>query len=278
MFEWLGAMFSYDFFVRAFFAGAAVCLCASLLGTHLVLKRFSMIGDGLSHVGFGALAVAAAANLAPLWVAVPVVVLAAFLLLRLQGRSRLGGDVAIALLSAAALAAGVFIVSLTGANFDLSSYLFGSILAVSGADVPVTLFLCAAVFLLYLFCFSKFFAVTFDEDFARACGTRTGLYNTLLSVLCAVVVVLGMRLAGALLISALLVFPPACAMRLARSFRGTVLLSAALSLFCFAAGLVLSFALPVPAGATVVLCNALCFLVCSVVSAFVRRRKKPFSS
>ena len=189
MFEYICEMFSYPFMQRAFLVGILVSLCASLLGVSLVLKHYSMIGDGLSHVGFGALAVASALNLAPLSVAVPVVVAAAFLLLRLSESGKLNGDAAIAMISTGALAVGVMVVSLsTGMNSDLNSYMFGSILAMSREDVVLSVILSVVVLALYLFFYEKIFAVTFDAAFARATGIHTGWYHMLLAVLTAVTV------------------------------------------------------------------------------------------
>ena len=180
-------MLSYPFLVRALVVGVLVSLCASLLGVSLVLKRYSMIGDGLSHVGFGALAIATALNLAPLAVAVPVVVVAAFLLLRLSQNGKLKGDAAIALLSSSALAIGVMTVSMTsGMNTDVNNYMFGSILSLSSADLRLSLILSAAVLALFVLCYPRIFAVTFDETFSRATGVHTQAYNMLLAVLTAV--------------------------------------------------------------------------------------------
>ena len=201
-------MLSYPFLVRALVVGVLVSLCASLLGVSLVLKRYSMIGDGLSHVGFGALAIATALNLAPLAVAVPVVVVAAFLLLRLSQNGKLKGDAAIALLSSSALAIGVMTVSMTsGMNTDVNNYMFGSILSLSSADLRLSLILSAAVLALFVLCYPRIFAVTFDETFSRATGVHTQAYNMLLAVLTAVTIVLGMRMMGAMLLSSLIIFP-----------------------------------------------------------------------
>ena len=224
-------MFSYHFIQRALVVGVLVSLCAALLGVSLVLKRYSMIGDGLSHVGFGALAVASAFHFAPLAVTVPVVVLSAILLLRLRGSSRVKGDAAIAIISSSALAIGVIVVSVTsGMNTEVSSYLFGSILSLSRGDAVLSVILSLAVLTLFLLFYPRLFAVTFDETFARATGTRADLYNTLLAVLTAVTVVIGMRMMGALLISSLIIFPALSAMKLCRSFRGVILCAACASL------------------------------------------------
>ncbi|MCL2489020.1 MAG: metal ABC transporter permease, partial [Oscillospiraceae bacterium] len=197
-------MLSFDFIVRAIIVGVLVSLCAALLGVSLVLKRYAMIGDGLSHVGFGSLAVAAALGLAPLTAAVPVVILAAFALLRLSESGKIKGDTAIALISSGSLAVGVMVLSVTsGMNMDVTDYMFGALYALSPGDVTLCLMLSVAVLALFVLFYSKIFAVTFDENFARATGTRAGLYNMLIALLTAVTVVVGMRLVGALLISAL---------------------------------------------------------------------------
>ena len=253
-------MFSYHFMQRALIVGILVSLCAALLGVSLVLKRYSMIGDGLSHVGFGALAIASALHLAPLAVAVPVVVLTAILLLRLSQSSRIKGDAVIALISSSALAIGVISVSLTtGMNTEVSSYMFGSILALSRSDAVLSVILSLAVLLLFVLFYPRLFAVTFDETFSKATGTRTELYNTLLAVLTAVTVVLGMRMMGALLISSLIIFPALSAMRVCRSFRAVVLCAAAISVSCFLAGILASYFLETPTGASIVVANLLVF-------------------
>ncbi len=184
--------------------GLLVALCASLLGVSLVLKRFSMIGDGLSHVGFGALAIASVLNIAPRYLAIPVCIAASFLLLRLSESTRIKGDAAIAMLSAGSLAVGVMVVSMTtGMNTDVYNYMFGSILSLSKEDAVLSIVLCALVLVLFVLFYPRLFAVTFDESFARATGIPTSAYNAALAVLSSVTVVLGMRMMGALLISSL---------------------------------------------------------------------------
>ena len=260
------AMLSYHFMQRALIVGVLVSLCAALLGVSLVLKRYSMIGDGLSHVGFGALAIASALHLAPLAVAIPVVMLAAVLLLRLSQSSRIKGDAVIALISSSALAIGVVSVSVTtGMNTEVSSYMFGSVLSLSRSDAILSVLLSLGVLLLFVLFYPRLFAVTFDETFSKATGTRTEVYNTLLAVLTAVTVVLGMRMMGALLISSLIIFPALSAMRLCRSFRGVVLCAAGISVGCFLAGLIASYFLETPTGASIVLANLLVFSVFSLL-------------
>lgn len=271
--ELISAFFSYAFLTRALFAGVLIALCAALLGVSLVLKNYALIGDGLSHVGFGALAVAAAANLAPLTVAVPVVVAAAFLLLRLRGRGAIRGDSAIAIFSTSALALGVMVSSVCGMNTDISAYLFGSILSMSESDVILSAVLCGIVLVLYVVFYHKIFMVTFDESFARATGTHTGFYDTLLAVLTAVTVVLGMRLMGTLLISSLIIFPSLSAMRVCRRFGSVVTVSAVISVVCVVAGLAVSYLFSTPAGASVVAANVVVFGAFALTGAVLARRR-----
>lgn len=260
------SMLAYPFIVRAFVVGALVSLCAALLGVPLVLKRYSMIGDGLSHVSFGALAVALACGFAPLWFSIPVVMLAAFFLLRIAESSRVSADAAIAVLSASALAIGVIITSLTtGMTTDVDSYMFGSILAMSRSDVALSVTLAACVLVLFIAFYHQLFAVTFDEGFSRATGVKVGTYKTLLSLLTALTVVLGMRMMGAMLISSLVIFPALSAMRVFKRFRSVVIFAGVLAVICFCAGLVGSYLLSTPVGATVVLCDLAAFLVCVLI-------------
>ena len=262
MIDVLVKMLSYPFLVRALIVGSMVSLCASLLGASLVLKRYSMIGDGLSHVGFAALAVAYAMNLAPLSVSIPVCVIAAFFLLQIKESSRIKGDAATALLCSGALAIGVMTISLTtGMNTDVCNYMFGSILAMSQSDVILSVWLCIAVLILYILFYHRIFGVTFDENFARATGTRTQFYNMVIAFLTAITVVLGMRMMGTLLISSLIVFPALTAMRVCRQFLTTILLSAVLAVLSFLIGITISYLKSVPTGACIVVVDILLFLL-----------------
>ncbi len=266
-------MLSYPFLVRAMVGGALVSLCAALLGVSLVLRRYSMIGDGLSHVSFGALSVAVAFGWQPLGLSVPVVAAAAFFLLRITENGKVKSDAAIAMISAVSLAAGIVVTSLTtGMNTDVSSYMFGSILAMSRGDVWLSAAVSAIVLCLYIFCYNKIFAVTFDESFAKATGVRVGAYNVLIAMLTAVTIVLGMRMMGAMLISSLLIFPAVTSMRLFKSFCGVVICSAVLSMVCFFIGIMASYAFSTPAGASVVLAEMAAFLVFSAVQWLRERR------
>lgn len=266
-------IFSYSFLLRALIVGTLVSLCASLLGVSLVLKRYSMIGDGLSHVGFGALAIASAFGLAPLWVAVPAVIIAAFLLLKINN-SKVMGDAAIAIISSSALAIGVLTVSLTGTNTDLESYMFGSIMSISDSDAFLSIALAVILTVMYIIFYNRIFAVTFDETFARATGTKAGLYNTVIAILTAVTIVLGMRMMGALLISSLIIFPCITAMRVCKSFKSVCICSALLSVTCFFTGLVASYVLKAPTGASIVAVNILALVLFSIIGAIRRRAAK----
>lgn len=259
-------MFSYAFIQRALLVGVLVSLCSALLGVSLVLKRYSMIGDGLSHVGFGALAVAAALGLAPLKAAIPVVIIAAFFLLRLSESSSIKGDSAIALVSSGALAVGIVVVSaVSGMNTDIMNYMFGSILSVGTEDAFLSIVISLIVLILYVLLFNRIFAVTFDENFAKASGVRVGLFNTILAVLTAVTIVIGMRMMGALLISSLIIFPSLTAMRVCKRFKPVVITSAVLSVLTFLIGFMLSYIFETPTGATIVCVDVLVFILFSII-------------
>ncbi len=275
MIDLIRELLSYSFIIRALTVGVLVSLCSALLGVSLVLKRYSMIGDGLSHVGFGALSVAMVMNLAPLQVSMPVVVAAAFLLLRISENSKIKGDAAIALISSSSIAIGVIVTSLTsGMNADVYSFLFGSILAMSKSDVFLSVILSIIVLLLFIFFYHKIFAVTFDENFARATGTKVGIYNMLIALLTAVTIVVGMRIMGSLLISSLIIFPALSSMRMFRSFRGVMITSAFISVFCFFWGVAASYAFDTPAGASIVIVNLLAFGICSLIGLIPRDERE----
>lgn len=260
------SLFNYDFLIRALIVGVLVAICCALLGVSLVLKRYSMIGDGLSHVAFGAMAVALALDFAPLVVAIPVVIIAAFFLLKLSENSKIKGDSAIAMISSSALAIGVIVVSMSkGMNTDVYNYMFGSILSMSKNDVAVSVTLSAIVVFLFIFCYNKIFAITFDESFAKATGIKANGYNMLLAFLTAVTIVVGMRMIGALLISSLIIFPSLTAMRVCKSFKGVVVTAGVVSVISFTIGLWSSFAFSSPAGASVVVANLTFFIVFSII-------------
>ncbi len=259
-------MLSYPFMVRAFIVGILVSLCAALLGVSLVLKQYSMIGDGLSHVSYGALSIAVALGVAPLKLSIPVVVLAAFFLLRMTENGIMKSDAAIAAMSASALAIGVSVTALTtGMTTDVCSYMFGSILAMSQEDVVLSVILSVVVLLLFVFCYHNIFAVTFDENFSKATGVRVNFFNTMIAILTAVTIVLGMQMMGAMLISSLVIFPALTSMRVFKSFRAVVISSGILAVVCFCIGMVASYTFSTPAGASVVLVNLAAFLIFFII-------------
>lgn len=270
-------MFSFPFIVRAFVVGIMVSLCASLLGVGLVLRRFSMIGDGLSHVGYGALAVAAALHVStPLYVSIPIVIAAAFLLLRLGGKSGAAGDSAIGMISSGALSVGTIIIALTtNSNADITAYMFGSIYALSDTDVLLCMVLFVIVAVLFVLFYNRIFAVTFDENFSRSAGININIYNIAMALLTAVTVVIGMTLMGALLISALVIFPPVTAMRVCRSFRKVMVCAAIIGVSGLIAGLLGSYFLSTPPGASIVAADVVlyfAFSLCSSVRRAVSKR------
>lgn len=268
----LSQMLSYEFIQRAFVGGVLVSLCAALLGVSLVLKRYSMIGDGLSHVSFGALSIAIACGFAPIKFAIPVVIVAAFLLLRLAENGRMRSDAAIAMVSASALAIGVIVTSVTtGLSTDVYSYMFGSILAMSKEDVTVSVCLSIVVIIMFVFFYHKIFAVTFDESFSKATGVKVGTYNTLISVFTAVTVVIGIKMMGAMLISSLIIFPALTSMRVFKSFLSVTVCSAVLAVINFTIGLVCSYIFSIPAGASIVVVNLAVFILFSIFSMVQKR-------
>ena len=274
----LAEYLQYPFVRYALIVGVLIALCSSLMGVTLVLKRFSFIGDGLSHVAFGAMAVASVLDLQnDMTFVLPVTVVCAILLLQAGEKARIQGDAAIAMLSVGALAMGYLIMNLfstsTNLSGDVCSTLFGStsILTLTRAEVwlcAVLSLVVAAVFLLF---YHKIFAVTFDETFARASGTKVGAYNLMIAVITAVIIVLAMNLVGSLLISALVIFPALSAMRVLRSFLSVTVCSAVLSVFCAAAGILVSILAGTPVGSTIVAANIAAFAVFSLAGRFIKR-------
>lgn len=276
MYEMLKLYFSYPFVRYAMIVGVLIALSSSLLGVSLVLKRFSFIGDGLSHVAFGAMAVATVLDVGnDTAVVLPITILAAILLLRAGQNARLKGDAAIAMISVGALALGYLFLNLfsKSANLtgDVCSTLFGStaILTLSGTDVAVCVVLAVIVILIFTVFYHRIFAVTFDETFARATGMHADGYNLLIAVVTASVIVLAMKLVGSLLISALIIFPALSAMRLFRSFFGVILASAVISVWCAASGILISILASTPVGATVVCVDMAMFAFCTAAGIFI---------
>ena len=271
MIDKLGMYLAFPFVRYALIVGVLIALCSSLLGVTLVLKRFSFIGDGLSHVAFGAMAVAAVLNLTnEMLLVLPLTVLSAVLLLRTGRNAKIRGDAAIAMISVSALAFGYLIMNVfsTSSNLsgDVCSTLFGStsILTLTAKEVWLCAVLSVLVVVIFILFYNKIFAVTFDEDFAKATGTKAETYNLLIAVVVAVIIVLAMNLVGSLLISALVIFPALSAMRLFRSFRGVTVCAAVLSVFCALLGIVVSILAGTPVGSTIVAVDAAAFAVCSL--------------
>lgn len=259
-------MFSYSFMTRAFIVGILISLCASLVGVSLVLRRNSMIGDGLSHVGFGAFAIATILGFAPLYFAIPIVIIVSFFILKLNENSKIQGDAKIALLSASSLAIGTFAISVTkGVNTDINNYLFGSILSLNETDIIISIILSIVVILLYIISYNKIFAITFDEKFAKSIGIKTNFYNVVFASLCSIVVVLGMRLMGSLLISSLIIFPTLTSMSLFKKFKSVVISSIIVSIVSFTIGLILSYIYSTPTGATIVIVNLVVFMIFKII-------------
>lgn len=258
-------MFSYSFMVRALVAGILISIPAALTGATLVFRKNSMIGDGLSHVAFAAFALAAVLGLAPLWFALPVAIIAAFLILRIGKSRKVYGDSLIALFSTSALAIGVIAISIAGVNIDLNSYLFGSVLAVSFPEVIIALIVAIISVFLYLFLHHRIFAITFDANFAKAIGVKTELYDMVFAIVCSLVVVVGMKLIGALLISSLIIFPTLIARKIARSFKNTVIVAVAETIVAFLIGLVVSYNFSLPTGATVVITHLTILIIVTLM-------------
>ncbi len=273
MIETIRMYLQFPFVRYALIVGVLIALCSSLLGVTLVLKRFSFIGDGLSHVAFGAMAVAGIMHLTDdMLFVMPVTVLSAVLLLRTGQHTKIKGDAAIAMISVGALAVGYLLLNLfsTSANLsgDVCSTLFGStsILTLTKAEVWLCAVLSVAMVVIFLLFYNRIFAVTFDEDFARAAGTRVEAYNLLIAVVIAVIIVLAMNLVGSLLISALIIFPAMSAMRVFKSFRSVTVCSAVLSVCCALAGILVSIVAGTPVGSTIVAVDIAAFLVFSVIA------------
>lgn len=278
IFETLSGYFQFPFVRYALIAGVLIALCSSLLGVTLVLKRFSFIGDGLSHVAFGAMSVATVFSMSNnMLIVMQVTILSAILLLRKNGTKNVHGDAALAMISVGALALGYLILNVFSKSANLSgdvcSTLFGStsILTLKVSEVWLCVGMSALVLVIFTFFYNKIFAVTFDESFAAATGTPTGIYDMIIAVVTAVVIVLAMNLVGSLLTSALIVFPTLSAMRVFKSYKRVVVCSAALSVFCAVFGILFSILVSTPVGATIVAADILAFIIFSGIGTFRRK-------
>ena len=271
MIETIGEMLSFAFINRALLVGTLVSLCADLLGVNLVLKRYSNIGDGLAHVGFGITTVAVAFGFTPLPIAIPGVIIVAMILLKVGNNKKIKSDSAIAIISSSALAIGVAVTSLTtGLNTDICNFMFGSILAMSNSDVILSIIVSIVVLILFVVYYRKLFAVTFDEEFSKAVGLKSGRYTNLIAILTAVVIVVGMRMMGTLLISSIIIFPALTAMRVFKSFKSVVISSGIISVICFLVGMFLSYSYNISTGAMIVIVNLVVFILFVIIGKIVK--------
>lgn len=278
MIEKLQFYLSFPFVWYAIIVGVLIALCSSLLGVTLVLKRFSFIGDGLSHVAFGAMAIATVFKLANTTALImPVTIVAAVILLRTGQNTKVKGDAAVAMLSVGALAIGYLVLnkfsSSANVSGDVCSTLFGStsILTLSKAEVLMCIIMSIVVVLFYCLFYNRIFAVTFDETFTRATGKKTELYNLMIAIITAIIIVIAMNLVGSLLVSALIIFPALSAMRMINSFRGVVIYAAILSVICALLGIIISILASTPVGATIVAIDIVAYFINWVLSVILKR-------
>lgn len=264
-------MMSHIFIQRAVLVGVLVSLCAALLGVSLVLKRYSMIGDGLSHVGFGIMTVSTALGITtPLYIAIPGVTICAIILLKIGNNKKIKSDSSIALISSTALAIGVAVTSLTtGMNTDVCNFMFGSILTMSRGDVILSIIVSFIIAILFIVYYRKLFAVTFDEEFAKASGLKSERYTNIIAVLTALTIVVGMRMMGVMLISSIIIFPALTSMRLFKSFKSVVISSGIISVVSFLIGIYLSYIYNISTGATIVLVNLVLFLLFTIIERII---------
>lgn len=271
MIETITEMMSHAFIQRAILVGTLISLCAALLGVSLVLKRYSMIGDGLSHVGFGVLTIATAfGSTSPLYIAIPSVAILAIILLKIGSNSKVKSDSAIALISSSALAIGVAVTSFTtGMNTDVCNFMFGSILAMSKSDVYLSIIVSIIVAILFVIYYRKLFIVTFDENFANASGLNVKRYTNIIAILTALIIVIGMRMMGVMLISSVIIFPALTSMRIFKSFKKVVISSAIISVCSFLIGIYLSYIYNISTGAMIVIVNLVLFILFSIIEKII---------
>ena len=274
------AYFQFPFVIKALSVGVLIAFCSSLLGVTLVLKRYSFIGDGLSHVAFAAMAIAMILNFTNnMLIIIPITVVAAILMLRTGQNAKINGDAVVAMISVGALACGYLLLNVfsTSSNIsgDVCSTLFGStsILTLSDLDVWICVIMSVIVVVFYVFFYHKIFAITFDEDFAKATGIRANAYNTLMAVITALIIVLAMNLVGSLLISALIIFPALSSLRIFKNFKAVIISSAILSVFCAIVGLIVSLLYSTPVGSTIVAIDIVAFAVFSLIGGVIHGSK-----
>lgn len=259
-------LLSYPFVYRALIAGSLISLCASVLGVILVLKHYALIGHGLSEIGFASLSLSSALNVQPMYIAAPSVIAASFVIMHVSRKYKTSGDTAIAIASSAALALGIVVSSVSGKTSNMSAYLFGSVLAVSEGDMILAAVLAVIVIAVFAVFYNRLFLITYSEPYAKTLGINTAMYQLVVSVLTAVVVVAGMRITGTLLISGVIILPAVTARIIARGFRSLVVISGAISLVAFVGGLMMSFVINIPAGAGVILSNAAILVIARLIA------------
>ncbi len=267
--EFFISLLQYPFMQRALICGIAISFCAALIGVILVLKRYSMIGHGLGEVGFAALSLALVLNLPQMYISIPIVIVASFIILVISQKKGESGDITIALVSTSALAFGVIITALSkGFNIDVYNYMFGSILTMSTSDVVISVILSILLVVAFVFFYNRLFMITYDENYAKVCGINVTFYQFLIALFTALVVVIGMRMMGTLLISSLIVFPAIIARRLTHSFKEMAVMSVAISILCFLFGLIISSLVNLPTGACIVVVYLVVLLISRVFGAF----------
>lgn len=267
---------SYSFMLKAFISGLFLALTASLIGAPLVLKKNANVGDGLSHAAFGAFAFSTVFNFSHLYVSIPLVMILSILMLKLNKSKVINEDAVIALISLSSLAIGTFLISVKkGVNVSISSYLFGSILSISEAELILSILLFIIVALFFTFYFHKLFIITFDEVFARSIGIKVKFYDISLAIIASLVVVIGMRIMGSLLISALIIFPTLSSLQIFKSFKGVVISNTVIAILAFTSGLILSYAYSLPTGSTIVIVNLFIFLLMAFYSKISIHKKTP---
>ena len=278
IFEKLSLYFQFPFVRYALIVGILIALCSSFFGVTLVLKRFSYIGDGLSHVAFGAMAIAGVAGLTNnMLIVMPVTIVAATLLLHVGQNAKIKGDALIAMISVGSLAIGYLLLNVfsTSSNLsgDVCSTLFGStsILTLTGKEMWFCIGMSAFVVLFFIFNYNHIFAITFDETFAKATGEKVGIYNFIIAIIIAIIIVLAMNLVGSLLISALVIFPPLSAMRIFKNFKSVVICSATISVVCAIIGIIISIIYGTPVGSTIVAIDIICFLIFYLLGTILKK-------
>ena len=257
---------SLPFMLKAILVGISVSICAALIGVILVQKKYSMIGHGLGEIGFASLSIALTLNLSPLLVSIPVLIIASCIIMIISQKKNINGDAVIAVISSGALATGIIITSLSkGFNIDVYSYMFGSILTMTNTEVLLSCILSIFVITIFMVFYNRLCLITYDENYAKTSGINVTFYQFLIALITALVVVLGMRMMGTLMISSLIVFPCIIAKKITKSFKGLVILSAIVSSLCFLIGLILSAIFSIPTGASIVIVNILLLIACSIV-------------